>query len=269
MLVVTIAVGMLSCQKVISVDLNQSNPQIVIEGLINDQGGLDSVVVTMTGDYFTPSLNFPPVNAATVTIADGGQIDTLSEAAAGIYYSTNPRGISGRTYALKVTTAGKVYDAVSTMPEKVIIDSFFAEKSLNPFGESGYDFYITFKDPPELGNYYRIVPHVNSLPPDSITGGRGGFQITDDKLTNGNEITYMFGVRGEVGSKLKPGDTVSVDLECIDKATYDYYFTLRNILEADQSPTSLSPANPNTNLSNGSLGYFSAYTIDTRSLVIQ
>ncbi|HUI28619.1 MAG TPA: DUF4249 domain-containing protein [Candidatus Acidoferrales bacterium] len=263
-----------SCQKVISIDLNQTSPQIVIEGLVNDQGGMDSVVINMTGDYFTPSLYFQPITNATVVISDNaGDVDTLrQDSANGVYYSLRPDGAPGITYSLKVIANGKEYDAVSTMPRKVDIDSFYAQPSASLFGESGYDFYVVFKDPPQSGNYYRIIPHVNSIPPDSIRGGRGGIFIADDEFTNGNEITFRFGIRtdrNDNSAKIGPGDTVKVDLLSIDKATYDYLYTLRNVIAADQSPTSLSPANPNTNLTNGSVGYFSAYAMDSRTIILR
>ena len=66
-----------------------------------------------------------------------------------------------------------------------------------------------------------------------------------------------------------PGDTVWVDLLSIDKASYDYFNTLNNILTSDRSPTSLAPANPNTNLTNGALGYFAAYSVDSRMIILQ
>jgi hypothetical protein len=271
LLLLTFAVS--ACQKVISVDLNQSNPQIVIEGLVNDRGGTDSVVINMTGDYFTPSLYFKPVTDASVVISDdAGNIDTLKEAASGVYYSSGPKGVPGRAYSLNVTAGGKSYSAVSTMPQKVAIGSFYAKQSNGFFGETGYDFYVEFRDPPELGNYYRIIPHVNSIPDDSIRSGRGGILITDDEFTNGNVITLQFGIRvgrNENSHNVGPGDTVTVDLLSIDKATYEYLYTLRNVIAADQSPTSLSPANPNTNLTNGSLGYFAAYAMDSRTIVIK
>jgi hypothetical protein len=256
-----------SCQKVVSVDLSQTNPQIVIEGLVNDQGGLDSVNVNMTGDYFTPSLNFPPVTGATVVISDNaGETDTLKEVQGGIYYSSNLKGISGRIYSLKVIANGKEYDAVSSMPQKVNIDSFYDVKTTNPFGgESRYDFYVTFKDPLQQGNYYRIVPHDNAIPLDSLNGEGGGIHIYDDEFINGNEVSYQF----RIGGHINTGDTVSVDLLCIDKNVYEYLRTLRTTIETDRSPTSLAPANPNTNLTNGSLGYFSAYTIDSRVIIIK
>ena len=84
------------------------------------------------------------------------------------------------------------------------------------------------------------------------------------RLTNGNEAQ----VRVRIGRNVNPGDTLTVDLHSIDEATYWYFHTLRDILSSDRSPTSLSPANPNTNLTNGSLGYFSAYAADSRMIIL-
>ncbi len=265
--VLLLTFGFYSCQKVVSVDLNQSNPQIVIVGLVADQGGTDSVTVDMTGDYFTPTLNFPPVTGATVVISDdAGSADTMREVDNGVYYSTNPQGVPGRTYAMKVIANGKNYEAVSTMPQKVDIDSFYAVKSTGLFGRrSDYDFYVTFKDPPQLGNYYRIVPHADFIPADSLYGDGGGIFLYDDEYTTGNEVSYRF----RLGGTIVPGDTIGVDLLCIDRATYEYLRTLRTTIQTDRSPTSLAPANPNTNISNGALGYFSAYTIDSKTLVVK
>ena len=267
LLVVLLASGFYSCQKVVSVDLNQSNPQIVIVGLVADQGGTDSVLVNMTGDYFTPTLNFPAVTGANVVISDNvGNTDTLKEADAGVYYSPDPRGVPGRTYTMNVIVNGTVYDAVSSMPQKVGIDSFYAVKSNGPFGRrSGYQFYVRFKDPPQLGNYYRIVPHADFIPADSLFGDSGGIFLYDDEYTTGNEVSFEF----RLGGTIVPGDTIGVDLLCIDKATYEYLRTLRTTIQTDRSPTSLAPSNPSTNISNGALGYFSAYTIDSRTLVVK
>lgn len=256
-----------SCEKVVSVDLHTTGPQIVIEGIVSDQNGPYTVSLSKTGNYFTPSLNFPPVSHAVVVIVDtGGGRDTLNEKAIGMYQSRTIRGVPGITYVLTVVTEGTHYTASSTMPQKVFIDSMYAvsRRPSSPAG-AGYDLYLAFKDPPELGNYYRINVHVSDplIPADSIDGRR--YRLYNDKLTNGNEELFRVRIRRSV----VPGDTVTVDLLSIDKATYDYYRTLNDILTSDRSPTSLSPANPNTNLSDGSLGYFSAYAIDTKRIVLQ
>ena len=257
--------ALISCQKIVSIDLNKANPQMVIEGIVTDQPTPDSVVLSKTGDYFKPSLYFPPVPNALVTISNGyGTIDTLKESNPGTYRSSGINGVPGTTYMLTVAAEGKVYSAASTMPEKVTIDSVYATPFRAFDGDVGYYLYIMFKDPPSPGNYYRVNLGINRpLPPDSITGER--YHLYSDKLTNGNEIT----LRMRTGRSVLTGDTLTVELLCIDEASYDYFRTLNDILTSDRAPTSLAPTNPNTNLSNGSLGYFSAFTIDKRKIVLQ
>jgi hypothetical protein len=254
-----------SCEKVVSVDLNQANPHIVIEGVVTDQGGPYTVDVTKTGDYFEPSLYFPPVSNATIVVTDNmGQRDALKEVTDGVYESSGLQGLVGRTYELTVFAEEKEYQASSSMPEKVFIDSLYAVPRVAFDGDRGYDIYVMFRDPPALGNYYRINVRSSSLiPADSIDGRR--YRLYSDKLTNGNEMEE----RIRAGRNVNPGDTITVELLSIDKPTYDYFNTLSDILSSDRSPTSLSPANPNSNLSNGSLGYFAAYTIDSKSIVMK
>jgi len=256
-----------SCEQVIGVDLNQAAPQVVIEGIVTDQPGPYAVTLTKSGSYFEQSLYFPPVTNALVILSDElGERDTLKEATPGTYKSSLLlRGTPGRTYALKVETEGNGYEAISTMPQRVAIDSLFAVPRRGSSSEPGYDIYLLFKDPPELGNYYRVNVHVSDplVPADSIDGRR--YRLYSDKLTNGNEALYRVRARRTI----VPGDTITVDLLSLDKATYDFYRTLNDILTSDRSPTSLSPANPNTNLSSGSLGYFAAYAIDTKKIVLR
>lgn len=264
---IVLAMLVSSCEQVISVDLNQAAPQVVIEGIVTDQPGPYSVTLTTSGNYFDQSLYFPPVTNALVVLSDDlGNRETLKEGTPGTYRSSLIlRGMPGRTYALKVETGGRGYDAFSTMPQKVAIDSLFAVPRRGSSSEPGYDIYLLFKDPPELGNYYRVNVHVSNplVAIDSIDGRR--YRLYNDKLTNGNEALYRVRAR----KTIVPGDTITVDLLSLDKATYDYYRTLNDILTSDRSPTSLSPANPNTNLSGGSLGYFAAYAIDTKKIVLK
>ena len=261
---ILMSIALNSCQEVVSIDLNKADPHLVIEGIISDQPGPYTVKVSMTGNYFEPSLYFPPVTDAQIVVTDDrGQRDTLKEADQGTYLSTHLLGIEGRTYSMSVVTGGKTYGASSTMPTKVLIDSIYAVARSGFRSEPGFDIYVMFKDPPEPGNYYRLNAKSSTLiPADSIDGRR--FRLYTDKLTNGNEMTE----RIRAGGKVQSGDTITLELLSIDKAAYDYFSTLRDILSSDRSPTSLSPANPNTNLTNGSLGYFAAFAMDTKKIII-
>ena len=89
-----------SCQQVVSVDLNSANPQMVVEGVIKDQAGPYSVVLSKTGSYFDSSLVTPPVSDALVIMADDlGQRDTLRETVPGTYETSTIQGTPGTTYA--------------------------------------------------------------------------------------------------------------------------------------------------------------------------
>ena len=254
-----------SCEKVVSIDLNKADPHMVVEGVVSDQTGPYTVKLSKTGNYFEPALVFPPVSGALIVVTDDqGQRDTLKEVTSGIYQSSTLLGIAGRTYSLDVIAEGRSYNAISSMPKKIFIDSLFALARKESREQPGYDIYVTFKDPPEPGNYYRINARSSAaIPADSIDGRR--YRVYTDKLTDGNEMAE----RIRAGRNVAIGDTITIDLLSIDRGTYDYFNTLRDVLSSDRAATSLAPTNPNTNVSNGSLGYFSAWTIDTRTIIIK
>ena len=56
-----------------------------------------------------------------------------------------------------------------------------------------------------------------------------------------------------------PADTVKVEMQCIDKPVYTYWFTLMQ--QSTEGPGGgVTPANPPSNITPLTLGYFSAHT---------
>jgi hypothetical protein len=252
--------GIAGCQKVINVDLNEAAPRIVIEGLITDRHGSYTLTISKSGSYFNqPALQV--VSGAIATITDDLNIaDTLKEAAPGIYYTTKLRGFPGRTYNLKVIAEGVVYEASSTMMSHVPIDSLKVYKSSFQrfdFGgnqnETHYEIHCFFKDPPEK-NYYRIRVFKN----DSIN--TQNYRLYDDQYTNG-EFTELRVSNASVGN------TYRIELLSLDKSTYGYFRTLEDLIFINPFFGS-TPANPNTNLTNGALGYFGACAISSRTIIV-
>ncbi len=142
----TIACCVISCQKIVSVDLNDAAPHIVIESVVTDSLGPYSVILSMTGNYFASSSFFPPVSGALVIMTDSrDQQDTLKELVSGTYQTSTISGTPGISYQLKVVAQGKEYDAASSMPPKVYIDSLYFMVRKGFGGSTGYDVYITFK----------------------------------------------------------------------------------------------------------------------------
>lgn len=257
-----------SCEDVIQIDLNSADPQIVIDAVVTDQSGPYTIKINKTGDYFEPSV-FPAVCDAVVEISDNaGQSEILQEIEPGIYQTDSLQGAPGRTYTLTVIAEGKEYTGASTMPQAIQIDSLRYEYqpggSFGPDKEEGYKLHIHFTDRAGIEDYCRFKIFKNG---QLIKG----FYLYEDKYTDGNSADYS-DFEDEAGGIFDLNDTAYVELLTIDKATHEYYSTINNVLaEAATEPPfmSVTPANPNTNLSNSALGYFGAFTVRADSIIIQ
>jgi len=92
------AIVFFSCKKVINVNLNNANPNIVIEGIISDAPGPYQVKLTQTVNFSDPNV-FPPVTGATVKITDNtlGVTDSLKEVVPGTYVTQKLlQGVRGK-----------------------------------------------------------------------------------------------------------------------------------------------------------------------------
>jgi len=249
------------CEKVINLNLVESKPQLVIEGLITDGAGPYTVKLSKTGSYFDEPV-LPLVSKAVVVISDNlGTTDTLKEAKPGIYLTSKVKGIPGRTYNLSVLSENIRYTATSTMFSHIAIDSLKLRKSYAPgIGvgtngqrESRVEIHCFFRDLPEK-NFYRTLVYMSNRPLVE------DYKLYDDQYTNGKQ-TELQVKRAQVGDKIR------VDLMSLDKNTYEYYRTLSDLLHSNPIFGS-TPMNPNTNLTNGALGFFGACAISTKAINI-
>ena len=257
--ILILAAGALgACQRVIQVDLNSSNPQIVIQAYVTDQPLQDTVIITKTGNYFTPG-NYPRVNGATVVISDGlGLVDTFVQVDSGKYATRHLTGIPGHTYTMKTIVNGKEYDAVSTMPYPVDIDSVTSNLVGNA-PDTSYHVHVYFIDPAGTTNFYMVTGYINGLIQDST----GDIALDQDKYTNG----LIQNVRLRMVNPVT-NDSIKVSLMCIDANTYNYWSVVRSITGRANPVSTATPQNPPTNILGGALGYFSAYSVRSKSIVI-
>lgn len=249
-----------SCEDIIEVDLDSIPPKMVIEGTINDQESQVEIKLSTTSDYFKPGEN-PAVSDAYVTITDEhGNITACEETAPGFFLSNPFQVIENTTYTLEVQTGEEYYEAVCTMPERVDIDSMSYEPAplYMEFEENAVQVSCYFHDPEGIDNYYRMKVFVKG---DENSSDHSKVVFNDD-FVDGNMITIPWDSEG-----FFPLDTVVVELQTLDLATYDYYRTLFSILGGGMG--SSNPANPESNLSNDALGYFGAFTISRDTIIIQ
>jgi hypothetical protein len=249
-----------SCEKVINLDLNDAEKKYVIEAVITDQANTAKVLITQTKN-FDEDNNFPGISGAVVRITEsGGATTTLNEVSPGKYEAPVLVGISGKTYTLSVTVNGKIFTASSAMPQRVNMDTIFVT---NEFLFTDFRKIVNaeYKDPAGRGNNYRFIQYVNGLKEDQVL-------IQNDDYTDGRNVNtkLFYFADDDDNSKIDSGDTVKVDMLCIDQAIYKYWFSLdRNSTGGSGQAT---PSNPVTNLQGGALGYFSAHTLQSKTLVV-
>ncbi len=247
------------CEKVIDVDLNEAAPEIVIEGNIKTNPDFALVKISKTSSFFD-TLPSEKVSGALVTILSNlGEKYLLYDVGEGEYKSDNLRLKTGATYHLYIEAEGEIYEANSKLTETVPIDSLqYYYEDRYSFFEKGYYLNVYFSDPPQIENYYRIKIYKNGL----LASGIDDFIVFDDNYVDGNSVEISL-----LNDWYEVNDTVEVQLISIDKSAYDYFKTFIDLV--NNNPGSAAPANPVSNISNGALGYFSAWSSDTKSVIIR
>jgi hypothetical protein len=257
-----------SCQDVIQVNLNNAAPQTVIEGSISNLPDTVRVLLSKTTDYFNPQ-SITPITNAQVSISDNmGNVSQPIASLNGAYYFGNLGGTPGTTYTLKVQSNNVTYSASSQMPAVVPIDSLAIVQSTDGDKENVLNCYI--RDPAGLKNYYRMRIFRNKvLLTDSITKTEP-IILFSDKYFDGRSTPLRVPSR-RVGIKYYlPTDTIKVQLMSIDQQTYNFFRELGDITNTGRFVTSTStPDNPDNNISNNGLGYFAAWSISEKEIIVK
>jgi Domain of unknown function (DUF4249) len=248
-----IALAFSSCEKVINVDLKNAEQKIVIEGIVDNSGKPATVKITKTVN-FSSGNTFPALSGATVKITDNtGAVFNLTETTSGNYSNASLIGVIGNTYTLSVLAEGKTYVGISKIPRSAPIDTL--EQETVPFGNTQEKVVsVIYTDPVGFGDYCQVI--------QTPAGKKDkGVHIADDTYTDGGNSPFLIFADD---AKLKTGDNVKIELRFIDKNIYRY---LKGIEDLQQGNT--VPANPDSNISGGCLGFFSAHTSETKTIIIQ
>jgi hypothetical protein len=251
---------LVSCEKVVDIDLNTSDKKYVIEGYITDLSGTAKVLISQTKN-FDESNDFAGVGGAIVTVTEnGGPTTNFRENLPGEYIAASMRGTSGKQYTLSVSVGGKTFTANSTMPQKVNLDSIYVTDELI-FTETKKIVNAVVQDPPGLGNNYRFVQYVNNNKDRQV-------MIRNDDYSDARKIVnqlFYFAEDDDSTRNIRSGDNIKIEMLCIDPVIYKYWYSL------DRSSTGGSgqatPSNPVSNIQGGALGYFSAHTIQSKSMI--
>ena len=246
-----------SCVEVVSLDLRSVEPQLVIESKITDSDTDNEVKLTFTQDFQEPN-NFPPITSANVTVTDltTGESEQLTQTFSGVYSIQQLKGKVGHTYKMEVNYNGTTYEATSTIPNKVPFEELKYQEVSRL--QTNIRMVAVYNDPKDETNYYRWA----TIGTDGVRSR--AYFVRSDAFNNGNRIEQVI----DSGMDIEPGDKITIEMQCIDKATFDYFLTLGK--QQGQGPNSgSSGVNPPTNITGGALGYFGAYTISRKTTEIK
>ncbi|MEI8086510.1 MAG: DUF4249 family protein [Paludibacter sp.] len=259
-LIICLLLLLSSCEKEISINLNKSNPRIVIEGSISNIAGESNVKITRTLN-FDETIAFPTVGGALVTITDTllNKTDTLTELKSGIYNDSTLFGKEGHIYKLQVKIANEIYTSLSTMPNSFLFDSIVKMPDLGgpkpPAGTPGADnipFKPSYKNKTKADKYFQYVITRNDSLQNKIT-------VRSDMAASGFSFPIPFSIQA------RKNDVLNIDIQFIDKTVYEFL----NELNANIGQFSATPSNPASNISNGALGFFKAHTSQKFKLIVK
>jgi hypothetical protein len=248
-----------SCERVIDVDLNEANPQIVIEGNLSYNLGELEVHISKSGSYFATTPVEKVDNAKVFLENSAGTRFEAETFGNGIYKIESYPVLQNKEYKLFIEVEGQNYEAKSTLYPAIKIDSLGFEYQQDVrFFEGGYRLLLYFSDPPGEINYYRIKVYKN----EELFNDLDDLIVFDDSGLNGKGIQVT--LRRQL---FDVGDTAYVQLMSIDENAFLYFTTFREM--ANTNPGSPAPANPISNFSNGALGYFSAWSFEEKEIIIE
>jgi hypothetical protein len=282
-----VLLSLYACEKNINFNLKNAPEVLVVDASI-ENGQVPRVVLTRSFDFFSTlnaeKLENSFVHNAVVTISNGNFTHKLKEYAYPLgwgydvyLYSIDSADLStafigqfNTTYSLNISVDGNNYSAITTIPVLAKkVDSLYWKPA--PFATDTNDVIVSLKatDPPGLGNYVRYFTQKNSGP--FLPGENSVF---DDQVIDGT--TYQYQIDPGVdrnnpvpydSNYFKRGDTVTVKLCNIDKATFTFWSSWEFSLQSIGNPF----AQPNKvigNVSNGALGAFYGYAANYKTIII-
>lgn len=256
-------IGLYSCEEVVEVELEQSEPRLVIEASLLWNNELDSeqeqvIKLTTTAPYFDNEI--PPVTGAEVSVFTPERVEyQFTESSPGIYKSGKLPISQNGDYELNILYDNQLFTATEkyypvTSLEEVVQD--------NEGGFSGdeIEFRLFYTDPAEEENFYLFRFLHEDL----------ALQIYTDEFTNGSKTFAYFS-----DDDVPPGYNVQFEIQGISEGFYEYLFILRSQAGTEGGPFQTQPTIVRGNIVNQTkpdnfpFGYFRLSEVNTISYEVK
>ena len=250
------------CEEVVDVDLNESEPRLVVAASIflpkENPEASQFIRLTTTAPYFSEDV--PPATGAEVAITDeGGRKFIFEEFEEGYYKSDDFTPRFNMTYELEILYNGELFTATESLISSPTIE-YVEQRDGAGFSGDNIELRAFYTDPQGVDNYYLFRFMHESL----------SIQIYDDEFTDGNLTFAYFS-----DSDLEAGDVVRFEIQGISRRFYEYMFILRSQAGSGGGPFQTQPTTVRgnvvneTNPENFPFGYFRLSETDSFNYTVQ
>lgn len=231
-----------SCQEVITVELPNQEPKLIVDALIRIDTTISSTLVTVsirqTSDFFG---EISPVSVDQITMSNldnpGNNTDQVldeTEPGSGIYqqfFSTEE--LARDRWFLQINYQGEFYVAESLMQYSVPIDQLtIGDGSL--FSEDVTELLVRYSDIGGREDYYLF------------DYGNDDFFASEDVFYDGQQFEFSY----FYDEQFNPGDTLTVSIMGIDRDFFNYMNLLREQSEGGFGPFATPAVSVRGNLIN-------------------
>lgn len=261
-LLIFVALSLWSCEEVVDVELEESDPRLVIEASllwdIERQENIQFIKLTTTAPFFQEEI--PPAMGASVSlITQTGLEFIFEEVEPGIFRHENIPSLLDVEYELMVTYNNEIYTATEQLVQVPQLQ--FVEQEIGGFSGDEYEFKVYYNDPAEMENFY-LFRYLN----EQIS-----LQIYTDEFTDGNQTFAFFN-----DEDAEPGDMVGFQIQGISEGFYEYMFILRSQSgNSNGGPFQTQPSIVRgnivniTNPENFAFGYFRLSEVDVLTYEVE
>jgi hypothetical protein len=265
-----------ACTEQIDIELDSTYARLVVEGELTSDSMKHYVLLSITSNYFSNKPS-PPVQDAVVELSFGNETMQLieNETIPGRYETPYAfKGTIGTTYDLELSQLDvnqdgeeERYHASSTMAGGTELEKIELKYYPTP-AVSGYTIFMYASHPPELRDWFGFKVYKNS---HLLTNSLEQYSVLSDELFDDGYFPGLpvgFLSDDETDEVVYPGDTVTFELHCIEEAYFNFVSEAQLEIAGNFPLFSGPPSNVVSNIDNGAMGIFAAYSIQRTSVVL-
>lgn len=275
-----------ACTEPYTPKLDDTYVRLAIEGKVTDVQHNSFVRLSKTQPYLSNQRTLPVEKAFVSVLMRNDTTETAGEIirfeesldSAGLYLPPSDFvGIPKKFYTVSISNVDinddgqlEEYSATDYMVQP-LPDEMYDSISVTYISVPQFDFWQIglYAQEPKGPNWYIFQKLKNGV---RLSDSIRLWNVTDDFLLDGNYATNaLIQQLSNQDSVEVPelGDTISMEMWNVTEAYYNYSIQAQQVLSYQNPLFSGPPANPYSNVSEGAVGFFSVYSINTGSTVVK